>query len=347
VDHPLIASLRWGDPTWQADALGWVEETLDRVSRPLTGRPEQTHRRPWSTVFRCPTSDGPVWFKAMARGEAFEVPLLMALARWHPDRVLAPLAADVQRAWMLLPDGGTTLRNAQAGSTPEKRWAEILTEHAEFQRACAARADELVALGVPDLRPDRLPALRDELLAGEEFLMIGHEDGMTRGQLGSLRADATRYAGWCSELADTGVPASLQHDDLHDANVFVPGERGGHYRVFDWGDSSVAHPFAVLLVALRVVAHVHKAEYGAPELLRLRDAYLEPWSADFDRPTLLEAVRLALRTGGVSRARAYRVALLEGTEADVREHGDGLPYWLLEMYGPTPVEPDHLEPASP
>jgi len=93
---------------------------------------------------------------------------------------------------------------------------------------------------------------------------------------------------------------------------------------------TVAQPFAVLLIALRVVEMLHHLPSGDGALLRLRDAYLEPWTGDFDRADLIEAVRLALRVGSVSRALSYRSALIEGTHADHVEYGDGVPRWLLE-----------------
>jgi hypothetical protein len=43
----------------------------------------------------------------------------------------------------------------------------------------------------------------------------------------------------------------VQHDDLHDGNVF--GGDCGH-RFFDCGDASVSHPFLSLLVSLRMAA---------------------------------------------------------------------------------------------
>ena len=101
-------------------------------------------------------------------------------------------------------------------------------------------------------------------------------------------------------------------------------------RVFDWGDAVVGQPFGTLLVTLRVVAHWTGLPNGAPELLRLRDAYLEPWTDGWDRATLVEACRLALRVGGVLRSDCYRRALLEATPAGRAEFGDGVPQWLLE-----------------
>ncbi len=54
----------------------------------------------------------------------------------------------------------------------------------------------------------------------------------------------------CAELASYGVPDSIQHDDLHDVQVFV---RDGRQLVMDWGDACVSQPFCVLSVALEGV----------------------------------------------------------------------------------------------
>jgi hypothetical protein len=335
-----FATARWRDPVWVDVAVGWAADRLAEQGHVIAGEPEQTHVRPWSTVLRLPTGDGAFWVKANAIGTAHEGPLIEALARWSPGHVLEPLAIDARRGWLLLPDGGTTLRVAQGGETDIAHWAEILTDHAELQRNIAPHADELAELDVPDVRPERLPEIRAELLDDEVALRIGLPGGLTPEQRHRLRDDAPRYAAQCGDLAAMGIPASVNHDDLHDNNVFVPHRPGGHYRLFDWGDASVAHPFAVLLIALRVAQNLHHLSAGDPALLRLRDAYLEPWTAEFDRSTLVEATRLALRVGGVSRALSYRSALIEGTPADHDEYGDGVAQWLLECYAPTPLDPE-------
>lgn len=335
-----FATARWRDPVWVDGATGWATERLAEHGLFVSGEPEQTHIRPWSTLLRLPTDDGVFWFKASAIGTAHEGPLIAAIAGWAPGHVLEPLATDTRQGWMLLPDGGTTLRDAQGGQTDIDHWAEILTDHAELQRRLAPFADDLVARDVPDVRPERLAAIRAELLDDSTALRVGRTGGLTAEQRQRLRDDAGRYATLCAELAAIGIPASVNHDDLHDNNVFVPAQPGGSYRVFDWGDASVAHPFAVLLIALRVAGQLHHLPSADAALLRLRDAYLEPWTGNFDRADLVEAVRLALRVGGVSRALSYRSALVEATVADHDEYGDGVPQWLLETYGPTPVDPE-------
>ena len=329
------AAPQWSDPRWRAEAVEWATGRLADRGRSVTGEVVQPHVYPWSTVLRLPTAEGPVWFKANGPGTSYEVALLDTLAEWCPDRVLVPIASDTDRGWLLLPDGGTTLRTAEGGRTDLDRWARVLVEYADLQRRLASRAEEMVALGVPDLRPEVLPDRLVELLADESALRIDQPDGMSSERLAALRADLPRFSGWCAELAATGVPASLQHDDLHDGNIFVPYGGDGPNLVFDWGDASVAHPFTTLLVTLRVVAHRFELAGGAPELLRLRDAYLEPWTAEHDRATLLEASRLAVRTGPVGRALSWRRSLIGANSVAIARYGEGVPGWLDDIGSPT------------
>ena len=78
-------------------------------------------------------------------------------------------------------------------------------------------------------------------------------------------------------MLGAGGPApSIQHDDLHIANVYA---KGGTLRVLDWGDASVAHPFFSLFETFRFLEGVNRTPPGDPWYDRLRDAYLEPWRA--------------------------------------------------------------------
>lgn len=330
---------RWVDDAWRADVRDWVEGRLTDAGLRPTGADEQTRALPWASLLRFPTDAGPVWFKANAVGVAHEAGLYEVLVRRAPGHVLEPLALDVDRGWLLLPDGGPTLRDVEGAATDLRLWERMLVEYAEMQRAVEPYADELRAAGVPDARPERMPAMRDALLADPGLVLLGRKNGLTHEQYDDLLAGAPAYAALCAELAAFGIPSTLQHDDLHDHNVFMPAEPGGPLRVFDWGDAVVGHPFATLLVTLRVVSHLTGLEYGAAELLRLRDAYLEPWTAERDRADLVEAARLAVRIGGVARADCYRRALLEATPAGRDQYGDGVASWLLEQSRPTPLEP--------
>src|SRR5262245_10787539 len=97
-------STGWEDSAFLGEARAWIESHVE-----VSGEIEQPHIRPWSTVLRVPTAAGAVWFKAALPGLDHDAGVTAVLARLRPDVVLAPLALDLERGWMLLPDGGERL----------------------------------------------------------------------------------------------------------------------------------------------------------------------------------------------------------------------------------------------
>jgi hypothetical protein len=257
----------------------------------------------------------------------------VALGGWAPDRVLVPLAVDPDRRLLLLPDGGRTLR-AAGGASLVEAWESMLRSYARLQIDLAARAQEMLALGVPDHGPHRLPGLVEDLLGDDDALLAGREGGLAPEVRERIRADLGRYSELCGRLTDGGVPATLQHDDLHDGNVFVSGNR---HRFFDWGDSSVSHPFVSLLVPLRVAARALGVPTGHPVLFRLRDGYLDVWREHGTPEQLREQCDIALRVGPLQRALTWR-RILRGVHADERSAwADSVPGWTAEHLQPGPL----------
>src|SRR5262249_10332456 len=153
-----------------------------------------------------------------------------------------------------------------AFGNPPEAWLAALPLYAELQQGEAVHASDHLDHGVPDLRPATLPARYDELLRLD--LPLEREEARR------LRAFTRRFAALCEELAAYGVPETIQHDDLHHANLYADG---GCLRVLDWGDASISHPFASLVVTFRFLEERTKLTPGDPWFARLRDAYLEPW----------------------------------------------------------------------
>jgi hypothetical protein len=237
-------------------------------------------------VLRVPLADGVAWFKACAPVQAFEPRLTAELfARW-PDRVAEVLGHDEERAWLLLADAGTPIR--ESGNPPES-WLVALPLYAELQRGEVAHAHDHLAHGVPDLRVATLPARYDDLLQ--------HELPLESDEIDRLRRFAPHFAELCGELAAYDIPETIQHDDLHMANVYARGEQ---LRLLDWGDASISHPFASLVVTFRFLEELNKLPLADPWFARLRDAYLEPWGRD-----LAGAFALAIRVGTFAHTFAW------------------------------------------
>jgi hypothetical protein len=247
---------------------------------------ELAHQRPWSTVLRVPLADGNAWFKACGPVQAFEPRLTSELfARW-PDRVPDVLGRDDARAWLLLKDAGTPMR---AIGNPPRVWLRALPLYAELQRDEVRYADDHLAHGVPDLRLATWPARFEKLLS--------YELPLDKHEVQRIRQFAPRFTQLCEDLAAHNVPDTIQHDDLHMANVYIRGER---LRLLDWGDSSISHPFASLVVTFRFLEEVNQLAPGDPWFSRLRDAYLEPWGSG-----LAKAFELALQVGAFAHAIAW------------------------------------------
>jgi hypothetical protein len=74
-----VARLTWKDPAWFVTFTGWATDELATLGFEVTGEPQQTHVRPWSTVVRIPTDRGPFWAKAMRPSTSHEARLLPAM----------------------------------------------------------------------------------------------------------------------------------------------------------------------------------------------------------------------------------------------------------------------------
>jgi hypothetical protein len=332
----LTGVATWEDPGWRAGAVEWAAGELDRLGLAPAGEPEQPHVRPWSTVVRLPVRGGAVWLKSVGSGSAQEPALLADLAGWVPGRVLPPLAVDATRRLMLLPDGGPTLRATAASSAAE--WEAMVAAYAQLQMDLVPHVDEMLAVGVPDLRPARLPQLVRDLLEDDDAMLLDRPEGLTTAVRERIAAELATYAEDCRRLDEARIPASLQHDDLHDNNVFA-GPAG--LRFFDWGDATVSHPFLSLLVPLRAAARALDVPSGDPVLFRLRDAYLEPWSAYGTAAELRDLCGVALRIGPPGRALTWRRILLGIHPAERAEWADSVPGWMAEY-----LEPGSLAPAA-
>jgi hypothetical protein len=332
VDKPTrerYADLLRAQPDWLLSARAWIEQHAR-----IAGEIEQIHLVPWSTVLRVPTVDGDLFFKAASISGTFEPALTLLLAERVPERIAEPVAVALERGWMLTRNAGMRLRELVHSAAGLHHWATLLPAYAALQIDLAPEVDELLGLGVPDRRLSRIPQLLATLLEDTEALMVGLPDGLTAEELARMREELPAIAAMCAELAASGIPETIQHDDFHDGNVFV---REGRHVFFDWGDSCVSHPFHTLVVTLRSVAMRLELEPGGAELLRLRDAYLEPFGSFAEPAALREAFDLAYRVGTIARALAWYDHVREREPRYRSEVADSVPYGLQRFLERGPI----------
>jgi hypothetical protein len=306
VTAPL-AELPWGRPDWRPRAEAWIASQLARAGLEPEGAPEEMKIRPWSAVLRAPTSAGDVFFKANLAALGNEPAMTRVLHRIAPEHVLPVLAEEPSELWMLQRDGGPTMRSRLDGDGDLARWERMLGLYAEVQVRASGHVEELLGAGVPDRRPAELRRLFAGVVASERRLPDSSEK-LSEPERRHLLGLAGRVEELAGELAASGVPASIDHSDLHAGNVLAPGDG---YVFFDWHEGAVTHPFFSMVVATRWLAHNHGVEPGSPQDARLRDAYLDPWSGYASRDSLRATLDVALRIGPLTRALGW-MRVLEG-----------------------------------
>lgn len=330
----------WTEPEWLASTHTWIEQTVSRAGSRVTGPIEQFHVRLWSTALRVPTSDGLYYFKA-APVPNFEPGLTLALAQRSPEVLPEIVAVDLERGWMLTRDAGTPLRGSIHAPEDLHLLDPILPRLAEVQQQWLGQDEALLALGVFDRRVQVLPDLFEHLAAQREWLLVGAEQGLSEADYARLLDALPRYRELCTRLMAYPIGNSIHYDDMHTNNVFLRTNEFGVTRLTfsDWGDSAVGHPFCSLLIFIRQLgdaiglpdAATDTPEGLPPELLRLRDVYLEAWQAYAPRVDLIEMFNLAWRVGMVSRALSWQAYIASWEPASRPKYAHYVPAWLGEF----------------
>jgi len=344
------------------DAAAWVTSSCRALGLAVTSPGEPVHDRPWSSAVVHEVRDlagatGRVWFKANGPGTRNEPALLSLLASLVPDLVPEVLAVDVDRAWSLTRDAGPTWRSSLPVADHWPWWEDLLQRYAATQLTLAASRPELLATGTPERSPATLPDQAAELIAELSMLSVD-TGGLSGDESAALMAVLPSYGQRCRELAGAGIPSTIQHDDLHSNNICRnnpadggsdrpqpavggagrdgrdgqrgPGASAGS-RIIDWGDASVGHPFGTMVSTLRSIAFHAGCDVDDPRLMRVRDAYLEPFTTFASPAELAALVAVAEWVGAVTRALSWRSALLGAPNAVQREHEFPVRGWLLEL----------------
>jgi hypothetical protein len=310
-------SERVGQDDWRRDAEDWACAQLGRGGIDVTGPIEQPRIRPWSTQLAIPTSTGRVWLKANCAHLSFEPALQAVLAGIAPDAVDAPYAVDAARGWMLTIDRGETMGDSREPTGGD--WRQVLRGAAALQRTVVAHEQAVLATGLPDCRPstvaDRLTRLTETFSALPEDHPAHVPDELRTG----LLAARGRVADAAAELAESSLPSTWQHGDLHPWNVFAADGR-----LFDFGDAQWAHAAELLSVPYGWI--MQRGEIAWPDLL---EEYAAAW--DVSGAELTSQWRATSLTQPINRTLLWWGCLQEATEGEWAQWGESLLHHLSRV----------------
>ncbi|MEU2900441.1 phosphotransferase [Streptomyces sp. NPDC001273] len=267
----------WQRPGWYGQVLALVDAEFGRLGIARVGLPQQMRHWDVSAVLRVPTDTHPMWFKAVPAVFGHEG----AVAHWVSE-------ASPQHAPGVVAFGNAWLLTEEMAPQRQRPAEHVLKAVARVQLASLGRSEELLELGCPyrglDTVPDAVAALatRTDLLSPAEL------SGLSE-RLSELKAVVAM-------AADLTVPETLVHGDIQSENARWTGD---HWKIIDWTDGCVAHPFVELARPLMSADDTTRAE--------AERQFAETWSAVLPDRTVIEALRAAPVVGSAHQLETYRL----------------------------------------
>ena len=321
-----MGMLPWDNTHWFKDASAWIHTQLTGQGMQITQEVEILHQRAWSTFARVTTDRGVAYFKASSPYDRFEAALTAAMWRWRPDITAPVLAIEPEEGWLLTSDAGITMREFERSPAQVGHWLKILPRYADLQMQMLEKIPELLQMGLPDRRLAALPNLFNQLTESAN-LRTGQNPGLTHEEYRQLQEIKPRFAAECAHLASYNIPETLTHEEVTEVNLLVRGDR---YILTDWSEASICHPFFSMLTTVRTLIFWTGLDENGPELARLLDAYLEPWTRYETRSKINSAYQLAFRLAMANRAISWD----QGTGSLAPKHkepyADAVPGWLRD-----------------
>jgi hypothetical protein len=299
-DHPL--RMPWARPGGPAADLAWAHAALHERGLQPAGPPDQVISWNLSSIWRMPLADGTAaWLKHVPPFMAHEGTLLTALAGGPVPSLLAHDGARILMAEL----PGIDQHDADVPTL------ERLMDHlVDLQTARIGRADQLLAMGLPDWRGPALTVAIREVVAR-------WQDTLDPSAATALDAFVTDLPDRMAAIERAGPPPTLVHGDAHPGNARGDGAR---LALLDWGDSGVGHPL------LDQPAYLHRVPPA--EVDRLRARWHAAWRRLVPGSDPDEAERL-LRPVAAARQAVIYQRFLDGIEPSEHPyHQDDPAEWL-------------------
>lgn len=325
----------WRSDAWRAELEEWLLPAVAATGRRVTGPVVQERVRFWSTVLSVETDAGRVWVKENAPSQAFEARLVAVVDRLAPGAVAPVVAVEEERGWLATADLGPPMWHDET-PPPLEDWVAVVADHARAQRALADHEDALLATGLPRFPcdPDDVVGWVEAALA--ELLDLPGDDPRrpSGAESAAVRDGLPRVRAAAAELAGSGLPDALQHNDLHLGNAF---RRPGGATVIDLGDALWTHPVTALRTPLWIARHRFTLAPDGPGMARLVEAGLAPWADVADRATLEALLPAADRLACLHRAESWRRLMADVPLACIDDDFlRSVPEWLVDATAPDP-----------
>ena len=333
MGHASRVTQAWTSDVWRSEAF---DAELRSFVTSAVGEPEvfePVKVRPWSAVWRVEAGEQVYFAKQNCPGQAHEARLLSALVKIAPEYVVPVVAADPGRDLLLTADVGRTLYEI-GGDRDVATWCRIVSDAALLQRAVVPHAEDL---GLTEMAPECATTYVGDAIGRLGALPEGDPRRLPEEVAEQLRALLPTIERWSDQVAELDLPLTLNHNDLHEANVVATNGPDASLRFFDFGDAVLTEPLGALLVPLNVSSEELEAGPDDLRLRRIADAALEVWTDYAPARALRAALPAALQLARLARVESWRRCLGTMTAEERAEFGSYPADWLGTLLADPPV----------
>jgi hypothetical protein len=249
--------------------------------------PENVQNTPWSYVVRFVTSRGYIYLKHTPHLLALEANILRVLHDYSCP-VAEVIAHNEKLDCFLMKDVGRPLREILKKQFNAELLCNAINQFTSMQLSVADHVNDLIDIGVPDWRLNKLADLFAQLLIQKDLLI---EDGLLENEIGQLERLIPTVTHLCNELSGYSIKQSIVQPDFNDNNTLI--DESQNITIIDLGEIVISHPFFSLLNALQQMEKHHALTNGSNDYLKIMDACLKNYMAFESRENLLNAFELA------------------------------------------------------
>jgi hypothetical protein len=269
-------------------ALAWAKTVIgEKVQRTDVIKDE-----PWSQVTRITTPNQLLYLKITPPMLAREAPITQFL---H-DRCGAPTptiqAYNPDLDCFLMRDAGNPLRDKLKQQFQVDLLAQAINLFSSLQQKAMSQVDQLITLGVPDWRPQRLPDLLNELLLKRDLLAA---DGLSETERQTCLDAMPLFSTLCEELTGYGIAPSIVQPDFHDNNILI--NKKNQLTFIDLGEITISHPLFSLAACLWQCQKHHGLQPTDQHYQTLKTAGLSLQQTNLSRSELNTAFDCAQTVG--------------------------------------------------
>jgi len=246
-------------------------------------------KTPWSSVIRLNVGEHDFYLKHMPEKLSLEAQIIKFLS----EKIQAPVPVVIDENkslhCFLMQDAGTNMRSILKKQFNKEIVIKGIEQFISLQIDTSNHINNLLEIGVPDWRIEKMPMLLGDVLSNHDILI---EDGLTQEEYEKCKSVIPITANLCQKLSKYMIKPTIVQPDFNDNNMLINQETRVITHI-DLGEVSISHPFFSLINMLYQMNKHYDLKEEENDYQVIKNTCLESFQCVESKLHTLEAFGLA------------------------------------------------------